>query len=121
VCPGPGDPREQGGGRRALALVEHARHGQVAADDHNMWAKTDVPCLGGPLDGRSLLVPVDENDVPPATIDQTWLRIEYGSELLDADMNGVYELESIAGSGGPPWVYVWTGILPDQQSTDHDP
>lgn len=66
--------------------------------------------------GRSLLVPVDEDGVPPRTIDQSWLWIEYGSELLDEDVSGVYELEPMAG-GGPPWAYVWTGALPDQRST----
>ncbi|MFE9658151.1 hypothetical protein [Micromonospora sp. NPDC006431] len=49
-------------------------------------------------------------------IDQTWLWIEYGGELLDADANGVYGLESIAGTG-PPWVYVWAAALPDRQAT----
>ncbi|OKI85218.1 hypothetical protein A6A27_15670 [Micromonospora sp. CB01531] len=82
-----------------------------------MWAKIDVPCVGGPVDGRSVLVPVDEDAVPPATIDQTWLWIEYGGELLDANMNGLYVLESIAG-GGPPWVYVWSNLRPAQQATD---
>ncbi|MGY4898634.1 hypothetical protein ACWEEK_24005 [Micromonospora aurantiaca (nom. illeg.)] len=99
--------------------MEHARRRQVSTDDQNMWAKTDVPCVGGPVDGRSLLVPIDENGAPPERIDQTWLWIEYGGELLDADMNGVYELESIAG-GGPPWVYVWASALPGQRSTDQE-
>lgn len=71
-----------------------------------MWEKIDVPCAGGPVDGRSLTVPVDENRLPPGTIDQTWLWVEYGGELLDADVDGVYELEPVAGAG-PPWVYVW--------------
>ncbi|MEU5726761.1 hypothetical protein ABZ783_33795 [Micromonospora sp. NPDC047738] len=82
-----------------------------------MWAKVDVPCVGGPVDGRCVLVPVDEEGLPPAQLDQTWLWIEYGGELLDADINGVYALESIAG-GGPPWVYVWHSALPNRQSTD---
>jgi hypothetical protein len=71
-----------------------------------MWEKVDVPCFGGPVDGRSLRVPVDEGGVPPDVIDQKWLWVEYGGELLDADMAGVYELESIARAG-PPWIYVW--------------
>ncbi|MBQ0903581.1 hypothetical protein [Micromonospora sp. U21] len=71
-----------------------------------MWEKVDVPCVGGPVDGRSLLVPVDEDGVPPNMIDQNWLWVEFGGELLDADMAGVYELEPVAGTG-PPWVYVW--------------
>ncbi|MGC4750158.1 hypothetical protein ACLQ28_31505 [Micromonospora sp. DT201] len=42
-----------------------------------------------------MTVPLDENGVPAQTVDQTWLWIEYGGELLDADMNGVDE----AGAG----------------------
>ncbi|WP_176731568.1 hypothetical protein [Micromonospora rhizosphaerae] len=38
--------------------------------------------------------------------DQNWLWVEFGGELLDADMAGVYELEPLAGVG-PPWIYVW--------------
>ncbi|MCK1804962.1 MULTISPECIES: hypothetical protein [unclassified Micromonospora] len=79
----------------------------------------DVPSVGGALDGRSLLVPVDEDGAPPRRIDQRWLWIEYGGELLDADVNGVYGLESIAG-GGPPWVYVWTSVVRDRQSTSKE-
>ncbi|MGC5017103.1 hypothetical protein [Micromonospora sp. DT47] len=56
-----------------------------------MWGKVDVPCVGGPVDGGSLLVPVDEVGVPPDVIDQNWLWVEFGGELLDADMAGVYE------------------------------
>jgi hypothetical protein len=62
--------------------------------------------LEGPVDGRSLLVPVDEDGVPPDVIDQTWLWVEFRGELLDADMAGVYEPEPAAGTG-PPWIYVW--------------
>jgi hypothetical protein len=72
-----------------------------------MWEKVDVPCVGGPVDGRHLRVPADEGGVPPDVIDQNWLWVEFGGELLDADVAGVYELEPIAGAG-PPWVYVWT-------------
>ena len=71
-----------------------------------MWERIDVPCVGGPVDGRNLLVPLDENRLPPTTIDQNFLWVEFGGELLDADVNGVYELEPVAGRG-PPWVYVW--------------
>lgn len=59
------------------------------------------------MDGCFLLVSIDEDGSPPATIGRSWLWIEYGGELLDADVDGVYELEAIA-SDGPPWAYVWT-------------
>lgn len=65
-----------------------------------------MPCVGGPIDGRSLTVPIDDDGLPPAAIDQTWLWVEYGGELLNADVDGVYELEPVAGRG-PPWVYMW--------------
>lgn len=71
-----------------------------------MWEQVDVPCVGGPVDGRSLLVPLDDDGLPPETIDQSCLWIEHGGELLDADVDGQYELEGQAGAG-PPWVYVW--------------
>lgn len=71
-----------------------------------MWERVDVPCVGGPVDGRSLTVPIDDDGVPLPVIDQNWLWVEYGGELLDADMRGVYELEPVAGQG-PPWVYMW--------------
>ncbi|MFC0504199.1 hypothetical protein [Micromonospora costi] len=71
-----------------------------------MWQRADVPAVGGPVDGRNLLVPTNDEGLPPETIDQSWLWIEYGGELLDADVDGQYELESQAGAG-PPWVYVW--------------
>jgi len=63
-------------------------------------------CVGGPVDGRSLLVPVDEDGVPPDVIDQNWLWVQFGGELLDADVAGVYELAPVAGAG-PPWIYIW--------------
>lgn len=71
-----------------------------------MWARVDIPAVGGPVDGRDLRVPLDDDELPPPELDQNWLWIEYGGELLDADVDGVYELEPVAGSG-PPWVYTW--------------
>ena len=65
-----------------------------------------IPCLGGPIDGRDAWVPLDDDASPPPELDQTWLWTEYGSELLDAEVDGVYALESIAGAG-PPWLYLW--------------
>lgn len=72
-----------------------------------------MPAVGGPVDGRSLLVPVNDDGLPPETIGQSWLWVEYGGELLDADVAGVYELEPVAGHG-PPWLYLW---VPDQRIT----
>jgi hypothetical protein len=69
-------------------------------------AKVDVPFVGGPVDGRSADVPVDDDGYPPLALDQTWLWTTFGSELLDADVDGVYELEPVAGRG-PPWLYLW--------------
>jgi hypothetical protein len=74
-----------------------------------VWERVEVPAVGGPVDGRSLTVPLDDDGQPPDVLDQTWLWVEYGGELLDADMAGVYELESVAG-GGPPWVYLWAPV-----------
>jgi hypothetical protein len=42
----------------------------------------------------------------PARLPQTLLWFAFGSELLDQDLAGSYQLEPVAGSG-PPWVYVW--------------
>ncbi|OKI49341.1 hypothetical protein [Micromonospora sp. CB01531] len=71
-----------------------------------MWERVDVPAVGGPVDGRNLMVPLDDDGLPPETIDQSWLWVEYGGELLDADVDGAYELEPVAGAG-PPWLYLW--------------
>ncbi|SCG51778.1 hypothetical protein [Micromonospora inositola] len=48
----------------------------------------------------------DVTPVPPNLIDQNWLWVEFGGELLDAAMADVYKLEPVAGTG-PPWIYVW--------------
>lgn len=61
---------------------------QPATDHRVVGATVDIPCMGGPLDGRGLLVPLDEEGVPPEVIHQTWLWIEYGGELLDTDVDG---------------------------------
>jgi hypothetical protein len=71
-----------------------------------VWERVEIPAVGGPVDGRSLTVPLDDDGQPPDVLDQTWLWVEYGGELLDEDTAGVYELEFVAG-GGPPWVYLW--------------
>ncbi|MEV7989580.1 hypothetical protein [Micromonospora sp. NPDC085948] len=74
-----------------------------------MWERIEVPCVGGPVDGRSLRVPLDDDDLSPSQIGQSWLWVEYGGELLDRDTNGKYELEPLAGIG-PPWVYTWISL-----------
>jgi hypothetical protein len=71
-----------------------------------VWERVEVPAVGGPVDGRDLSVLLDEDGFPPLTLDQNWLWVEYGGELLDADVDGMYELEPVAGSG-PPFVYRW--------------
>jgi hypothetical protein len=68
--------------------------------------KVGVPFVGGPVDGREAEVPLDDDGLPPVRLGQHWLWVEYGSELLDADVHGDYELESVAG-GGAPWLYRW--------------
>ncbi len=60
--------------------------------------------MGGPIDGRGLLLPLDEDGIPPEVIDQTRLWMEYGGELLDNDVDGMYHLEPVSGRG-PPWIY----------------
>lgn len=69
-------------------------------------ANVDVPFFGGPLDGREIDVEVDDDGLPPARIAETLLWFAYGSELLDLDLHGRYELEPVAGAG-PPWLYTW--------------
>jgi hypothetical protein len=76
---------------------EHARLTQVRSALH-------YDCAQVPRSRRHQKA--GEDGVPPNLIDQNWLWVEFGGELLDADMNGVYELEPVAGTG-PPWVYVW--------------
>jgi hypothetical protein len=71
----------------------------------------DVPLIGGPADGRDADVPIDDEGNPPAALDQGWLWTAFGSELLDADVDGVYELETVAGAG-PPWLYRWRAASP---------
>ncbi|GIF78611.1 hypothetical protein [Asanoa siamensis] len=63
------------------------------------------------MNGREAWVRLDDDGNPPVQLDQTWLWTEYGSELLDADVDGVYVLEPIAGTG-PPWRYLWIATTP---------
>ena len=66
--------------------------------------RVDVPLVGGPLDGREIDVEIDDDGLPPDQLAEAWLWFTYGSELLDKDLAGRYELEPVAGSG-PPWLY----------------
>ncbi|MCP3785093.1 hypothetical protein NLX85_17125 [Micromonospora sp. A3M-1-15] len=36
-------------------------------------------------------MPVNDTGLPPESIGQDWLWVEYGGELLAADVDGVYE------------------------------
>jgi hypothetical protein len=74
-------------------------------EDQNV-ERTDIPLWGGPLDGRDIDVEVDDDGLPPDHLSETALWFAYGSELLDGDLNGRYQLEPVAGFG-PPWIYVW--------------
>jgi hypothetical protein len=56
-------------------------------------------------------VEVDDDGFPPDRLPQTDLWFAYGSELLDRDLSGYYQLEPVAGFG-PPWIYVWIGSPP---------
>jgi hypothetical protein len=40
------------------------------------------------------------------------LWFAYGSELLELDLRGRYERESVAGAG-PPWLYAWIDTPPE--------
>ena len=61
--------------------------------------RVDVPLSGGPLDGREIDVEVDDDGYPPAWVDETDLWFAYGSELIDADLDGRYALEPVAAHG----------------------
>lgn len=72
-----------------------------------MIEKVDVQLVGGPVDGRSAYVALDDNGQPPTALPPAWLTEAWGDELDDADTDGTYELEAAAGVG-PPWLYVWS-------------
>jgi hypothetical protein len=74
-------------------------------------ARMDVPLFGGPLGGRDIDVEIDDDGFPPEQLSETALWFAYGSELLDHDLSGRYELEPVAGPG-PPWLYVWIDTAP---------
>jgi hypothetical protein len=89
----------------ARSSADHLRNRGLSTDDQGM-AKLDIPCVGGPVDGRVADVDVNDDGLPPDVLPESWLWPAYGSELLDADLDGRYELEPVAGFG-PPWLYVW--------------
>ena len=68
--------------------------------------RVEVPLVGGPVDGRTVDVDIDDDGLPPPVLTQTDLWVTWGGELLDADVIGVYELEPVAGHGAP-WLYLW--------------
>jgi len=59
----------------------------------------DVPFVGGPLDGQTLTVPVDDNDRPIETVD--WPTTPYPGWIGTA----VYDLGQWQSANGPTWVY----------------
>jgi hypothetical protein len=86
--------------------VLNPARGACGSGEDQLMERMDVPPLDGPLDGRDIDVELDDDGYPPPRLPQTWLWFAFGSELLDQDLAGSYELEPVAGSG-PPWVYVW--------------
>jgi hypothetical protein len=86
-------------------LAVGLRPGRDASEDQRV-ERVDIPLVGGPLDGRDIDVEVDDDGLPPEHLPEAWLWFAYGSELLDHDLAGRYELEPVAGSG-PPWLYMW--------------
>jgi hypothetical protein len=65
-------------------------------------ATEDIPLVGGPGDGQTLTVEVDEYGMPPPHTTAFTLEDDGGPRV-----EGTYELEPVAGMG-PPWLYVWT-------------
>jgi hypothetical protein len=57
----------------------------------------DVPIVGGPADGRTAAVELDEHGEPPA---------ELHPGEFDVVGDGLYVREPVTGSG-PPWSYQW--------------
>jgi hypothetical protein len=64
----------------------------------------DIPLLGGPGDGQSVTVPVDDDRMPPAIL--AALVIE--DQGTPPRIEGSYLLEPQAGGTGPPWLYVYS-------------
>lgn len=57
----------------------------------------DVPIVGGPADGRTATVELDERGDPPA---------ELHPGEIDVVGDGLYVRQPIIGAG-PPWTYHW--------------
>ena len=60
-------------------------------------SRVDVPFLGDPLDGREIDVDIDDDGIPPGSLPESALWFAFGSELLETDLDGRYELELVAG------------------------
>lgn len=56
-----------------------------------------MPIVGGPADGRTAAVELDEHGEPPA---------ELHPGEFDVVGDGLYVREPVTGSG-PPWSYQW--------------
>ncbi|MBM0227923.1 MULTISPECIES: hypothetical protein [Micromonospora] len=57
----------------------------------------DVPIVGGPADGRTATVELDEHGEPPS---------ELHPGEIDVVGDGLYVCQPVTGSG-PPWSYQW--------------
>lgn len=68
-----------------------------------MDVTADIPLVGGPGDGQSITVPVDEDGMPPAYAVAFVLRDD------SPRVEGTYTLEPVAGGIGPPWLYQYSG------------
>jgi hypothetical protein len=64
-------------------------------------ATEDIPLVGGPGDGQSLTVELDDYGMPPDHV--AAFVVEDGGPRI----HGSYDLEPQAGAPGPPWMYVW--------------
>jgi hypothetical protein len=83
----------------ALVAVTESPVVSAGEPDDRVVARVDIPLVGGPLDGRTLDVEVDDEGRPPEWIPQTRLWLANGSALLDKDLAGRYELNRSLGRG----------------------
>lgn len=66
-------------------------------DAAGMREVADVPIVGGPADGRTATVELDDRGDPPA---------ELHPGEVDVVGDGLYVREPVVGAG-PPWTYHW--------------